>query len=226
MKKLLTLIFLCVFCLNAINAGVIWTLSEDGKTLTISGTDMPDYTSPGNVPWKLGKINKVIIENGVTSIGTYAFYDFRGLTSITIPNSVKKIGSNVFESCTGLTSITIPNSVRSIGGYAFKGCSSLTSISIGNSVTTLNAASAFYDCPAITSITVEKGNEMYDSREDCNAIIETESNTLVYGCKNTIIPNSVMSIAGSAFSTCKGLTSITIPNSVTSIGGHAFRDCI
>ena len=77
----------------------------------------------------------------------------------------------------------------------------------------------------MNSIVVESGNSVYDSRENCNAIIETSSNTLLWGCKSTVIPNSVTSIGGSAFWGCSGLTSITIPNSVTSIGDWAFSEC-
>ena len=115
-------------------------------------------------------------------------------------------------------------SVTSIGYYAFRNCSGLTSITIGNSVTSIGG-SAFYGCSGLTSITVDGGNTVYDSRNNCNAIIKKATNTLIVGCKNTIIPNSVTSIGGSAFYGCSGLTSITISNSVTSIGGSAFYGC-
>ena len=160
----------------------------------------------------------------VTSIEDYAFYYCSGLTSITIPNSVTSIGDCAFYDCSGLTSITIPNSVTSIGEYAFSGCSGLTSVTIPNSVTSIGDY-AFSGCSGLTSIVVENGNSNYDSRSNCNAIIETASNTLISGCKNTIIPNSVTSIGSQAFQGCSGLTSITIPNSVTSIGNFAFYGC-
>ena len=108
---------------------------------------------------------------------------------------------NIFNRCSGLTSITIPNSVTSIGTSPFGGCDELTSIK------------------------VQEGNTKYDSRNNCNAIIETAANTLVTGCKNTVIPNSVTSIGERAFRSCSELTSITIPNSVTSIGEYAFYNC-
>ena len=116
--------------------------------------------------------------------------------------SVTKIRDNAFHDCNRLKSVIIPNSVTTIGQGAFEGCSSLT------------------------RIVVESGNTRYDSREGCNAIIETATNTLVTGCKNTVIPESVTTIGYRAFNDCTGLTSITIPNSVTKIGIAAFFYCI
>ena len=169
-------------------------------------------------------LTNIEIPNSVTSIGEGAFYNCSKLTSIKIPNSVTSIGSSAFSNCSKLTSIEFPNSVTSIEVGVFKFCASLTSIEIPNSVTRIGKY-AISNCASLTSIIVEAGNTMYDSRENCNAIIETASNTLVFGCKNSKIPKSVTSIGNSAFSYCRSLISIEIPNSVTSIGMCAFESC-
>ena len=169
-------------------------------------------------------LTSIVIPNSVTSIGFSAFSGCSSLTSVVIPNSVTSIGFNAFAWCSSLTSIEIPNSVTSIGDWAFGECTSLTSIEIPNSVTSIGYA-AFDRCVNLTSIVVDSGNTKYDSRNGCNAIIETASNTLIAGCQNTIIPNSVTSIGEKAFFGRSRLTSIEIPNSVTSIGWCAFLDC-
>ncbi len=109
-------------------------------------------------------------------------------------------------------------------GSAFSNCSSLTSITIPNSVTSIDEG-AFSGCSSLTQIVVDKNNKYYDSRNNCNAIIETATNILICGCKTTVIPNSVTSIGNGAFGGCSSLTSIGIPNSVTSIGQYAFYNC-
>ncbi len=157
----------------------------------------------------------------VTSIGSDAFANCP-LTSINIPNSVTSIGSYAFYYCFSLTTLTIPNSVTIIGSYAFYYCP-LTSVTIPSSVRSIQHG-AFSGSKSLTILTVESGNPNFDSRDNCNAIIVTATNTLIAGCKNTVIPNSVTKIDTNAFNDCS-LTSINIPNSVTTIGGSAFRDC-
>ena len=118
-------------------------------------------------------LTSITIPNSVTSIGYSAFYGCSGLTSITIPNSVISIGDDAFRDCAGLTSVNIPNSVTSIGNSAFSGCSGLTSIAIPNSVTSIGNA-AFAYIGGLSSIIIEIGNSVYDSRDNCNAIIKTQ----------------------------------------------------
>lgn len=189
----------------------------------------------------------VSIPGTVETIGYYAFEDCEGLTCVTIPNlvtiiesgtfencsnlssvqlpsSITSIESHAFEDCTSLISITIPGSVESLGMQAFEGCTALTSITIPSSVTTIDTQ-AFWRCSGLETIKVDAGNPKYDSRDNCNALIETSTNKLVTGCKNTIIPNTVTKIQYYAFYDCIGLTSLTIPSSVTSIDTDAFTGC-
>ena len=175
--------------------GIYYDITPTNRTASVTGGS---YSGDVIIPETIAYSGTTY---SVTSIGIYAFYKCRGLTSVTIPNSVTSIGYGAFSYCSGLTSVTIPNSVSYIGEAAFSSCSGLT------------------------SVTVDKNNGTYDSRDNCNAIIETSTNKLIVGCNNTIIPNSVTAIGEYAFSSCSGLTSVTIPNSVTSIGEYAFDYC-
>lgn len=205
--------------------GIFYKINGNEAIVTYRGTSSSQYsneysgdvTIPASVTYNSTTYS-------VTSIDDHAFQYCSGLTSIDVPNSVTIIGGCAFSGCSGMFRVNIPNSVTSIGEEAFGGCTGLTSIDIPNSITTIGNY-AFHGCSGLTNITVAGNNPKYDSRGNCNAIIETASNTLITGCQNTVIPNSVTSIGVWAFSGCTGLTSIDIPNSVTSIGSSAFSGC-
>ena len=223
------------------------TISNGGTSML---TSIGDYAFSGCF-----NLFHAPIVGGVTSIGDYAFLACFNLTSVYIPSSVISIGNCAFWGCDltslyvdmdnpvydsrwgcnaiiesisntliiGCQSTKIPNSVTSIGNNAFRGCGGLTSIEIPNSVTSIGNG-AFYGCD-LTSLVVAVDNPVYDSRGGCNAIIESTSNTLIAGCKTTIIPNDVCTIGCRAFYGCGGMTFIDIPNSVTCIGNSAFKEC-
>ena len=225
-----------------------WSFTDG--VLTISGTGaMTDYANANDAPWSeyLAKdITSIVVEEGITSIGTNAFRGSSVATSVGLPSTVTSIGESAFSGCAA-TDINLPENLQSIGknafhqsgiagelvipdgvtalpSGAFQYCTGLTSIIIGSGVVSLYNTT-FMGCTGVESIMVSSDNATYDSREGCNAIIKTSTNELVLGCKNTVIPSSVTSIWQQAFSNCTGLTSIEIPNSVTSIGYEVFKNC-
>lgn len=191
-----------------IDFGTGWRYNKQQRTLYI----LSDEAFSINLT---SKMTSVVISDGVTRIGNYAFDGCEGLTSINIPDSVTTIGDGAFENCSNLTSITIPNSVTSIGENAFSDCINLDNISIPDNVTFIGEY-AFQYCDNLTNITIGNG------------VASIGRGTFSY-CKNLTnitIGNGVTSIEENAFHSCESLANITIPDSVTSIGNWAFDDCV
>lgn len=166
-----------------------------------------DFVIPSSVTYKE-------VTYQVTSIDAETFSLCSRLNSITIPSSVTSINDRAFLGCRILKSITIPNSVESIGIYAFSGCIELKSVTIPKSVKSIGHG-VFESCNKLSTIVVDQDNSVYDSRGNCNAIIETATNTLILVCPKSRIPSSVTAIGNGVFSGRSDLTSFKIPEGVT-----------
>lgn len=196
------------------------TVSENETAVTVDTAAEQETAEKPELEADQAETKDTKVEDGKEGYLSYCIYqkpdetkyveitrcDYNAKGAVEIPTKIKDI------------------KVTSIGNEVFFGCSELTSIEIPSSVTKIGEA-AFSGCSGLTSINVEAGNEVYDSRDNCNAIIKKATNTLIQGCKNTKIPSSVTSIGYYAFYDCSGLTGIEIPSSVTSIGDLAFWFC-
>ena len=215
-------------CKNTVIPSTVASIGSDafsGCTGLTSLSIPSSVTSIGSNAFQgCSGLTSMSIPSSVTAIGDHAFAGCKGLNSIIIPTSITTIESSTFWGCSSLTSITIPHSVTTIGEGAFNGCEALTSVTIPNTVTHIDG-NVFISCNALEQIVVEQGNQVYDSRNDCNAIIHTSSNSLISGCISTIIPNSVKYIGDEAFRSCNRLTSVVIPYSIIDIGKMAFYCC-
>ena len=214
---------------------VSWSLDIETGELIISGSGaMKDYSYENmlhitSAPWASNYlyINSVVIENGITHIGDYAFEACSGLTSVTIPDSVTSIGSSAFSGCSSLTAITIPDSVTSIGASAFFGCSKLKSITIGKGVKNIGYGAfdfCFISSVYITDLAAWCGISFADYY--ANPLC-TEGNLYINGelATDIDIPDGVTSIGDYAFNLCSTITSVSIPDSVIKIGNSAFCCC-
>lgn len=200
---------------------------------------MTNYNQADQVPWKSvrGQIEKVIIGEGVTGIGNYAFYGCSALRIVEIASTLTNIGNSAFQNCTSLESIDIPDNVTRIGNSAFSGCEQLSSISLPDNMVTIEDY-AFESCKALTSFSFPMGvtNISWGVFKNCAKLtsftipvgVTSIGQNAFGGCtglKDITIPNSVESIGNQAFQDCKSLDGVTIPNSVTSVGQSAFDGC-
>lgn len=202
-----------------------WVLYDTGELVITGDGAMYDYVyEDKRAKWDKELVKTVCIEGAVTNIGDHAFDECSNMTDIKMPNTITKIGSIAFSSCYALTDMSLPNTVTTLGSWAYSHCRSLTKVYIPKSLTDIGNL-ALIGCENVTSMEVEQGNPVFDSRDNCNAIIRSATNTLVAGCQTTVIPNTVTSIGRSAFYDCANLTNITIPTSVTTIEEAAFYRC-
>jgi|GEM_PF-1251493 len=190
-------------------------------------------------------IMNIIVADNITRIGTNLFYSLIHLRKVSLPSSIKSIGDDAFINCSDLAEVELPCQLEMIGTGAFNQCNSLKNVSFPSSLKTIGLSAfsetglsdillpasleeigefAFLNCSNLTRIVVEEGNAKYDSREDCNAIIETATNTLLVGSLNSTIPSSVVNIGYGAFSSRK-IVSVKIPSSVETIDKYAFFEC-
>lgn len=219
---------------------VSWSFDEGTGTLTINGEGaMYDFDGPLNMPWNehLASIKMLIIGNGVTSIGSFAFNSCEKLISVEIPESITKINGHAFAYCDSLASVSIPNSVTSIGDYAFISCDKLVNVTIGNSVISIGTF-AFDYCLSLKTIAIPDsvtsiGDYAFSS---CTNLISVDvsdgvtriSSHMFSFCtklENIVIPDSVTNIGDYAFYECDSITSVTIPDSTTIVEDWAFNQC-
>ena len=192
-------------------------------------------------------ITSLVLPDSVQEIGERAFLECFGLSSVAIPKGVTIIHNETFSNCINLESVIFHENISHIGKEAFNGCSKLCSLYLPDNLieiqesafmdcTSLKSiklpshlkmimSSCFYGCHNISSIEVSINNPNYDSRDNCNAVIETESNTLVLGCSETVIPQTISIIGNGAFLNCINLSSITMPYGITGIASDAFHSC-
>lgn len=241
---ILLLLPLQVFGYSFAVDGIYYSITNSQKKyvgVTYKDRNFASYSGAVSVPSTVSYNN---VTYSVTSISTNAFYNSSELTSVELPSTLTSIGANAFENCSKLSEVVVPSSVTLIDTYAFYNCSSLESIALSSSLNTIGEYAfryckklksvtipssttsigvyAFSNCSALTNMNVEEGNVVYDSRSECNGIIATSINSLLFACKTTTIPEGVEIISSTAFNGLKELTSISLPTSVKALSDFAF----
>ena len=212
---------------SSINNALIDTRTNELLLGCKNTGDLPDTLTNINSYAFAGStgLESIDLPDSISYIGEHAFENCKNLKSIDLPSGIEKINDYTFNNCKDLKSINIEDNITSTGRFAFANCTSLESIIIGKNTSV--DSSVFSGCTNLSSIEVSEENPYIDSRDNCNAIIYNQYsyNTLILGCKNTIIPNTVDTIGDEAFCGCEGLTKITIPESVRTIRNKAFYGC-
>ena len=227
-----------------VKQGLRWEDIDDSDDFRIGNPGSPDATSEIIILERFTVDGKEYI---VDEIGDYAFIYMTNIVSIVIPFSVKSIGDYAFCGCISLSNLNLSEGLKSIGNQSFAGCHSLTTLSLPEGLETLKFEAftccsklesislpssinridrlPFFGCDALTEISVASSNPNFDSRNNCNAIIDTSTNKLLWGCKGTKIPSTVTSIGNGAFQSCKDLVELIVPESVEEIQEYAFLQC-
>ena len=219
---------------------VQYTLDDSG-VLTITGErKMQDNSSFSILVNDKDKVREIIIEEGVTNVGDHVFSSFYNLEKVTLPKSIEVIGESSFYKCEKLKSIVIPEGVKTIKKDAFDNCLSLSQVSFPDSLERIEdwafqaaplktvvipknvSFIGTYNFYGLSSVSVAKENTTFDSRNNCNAIIETDSDKLLVGSNSTVIPSTVASMGERAFAGC-GKSSFVIPSTVREVGKYAFE---
>ena len=205
--------------------------SADKKRLLKAASDLENYSIKEGTKvichhaFKGSKtLSSISIPYGIIVIGESAFWHQNQLKTVVIPDSVISIDKFAFLGCSGLESIKLSSNLKSIGDRAFYACAGLTNLTIPYRIDKIGE-SAFQGCTNLNRIMVDPNNKNYDSRNNCNAIIDSRNNTLILGCSSTIIPDTVTIIGDESFFLCKNLKTINIPDSVREIGYAAFPGC-
>ena len=216
------------------------TVTRNGKTYSVTGigwlafrdcTELTSVTMPNTITTiesdafeGCTSLRKVVLPNKLETIPDDSFSGCTSLEEINLPASLKEIMYDAFENCSSLKNVTLPSGLEKIGNSAFKNCSSLESIYIPKGIGILYY-DTFNGCTGLTSIVVDVANPKYDSRGNCNAIIETSTNKIVQGCNTTTIPNDIKSIDSRAFQNMKSLKTIRIPSGLEILYAGTFSGC-